>query len=154
MRWEQGRAEIDALIAGGEIERVHSDRAAADELLRQARSHLKSSMAIAESDPAGAYSLLYDGARKALAAVLANEGLRATSRGGHLAVYRAVQAQLDPPMGNVLKPFDRMRRRRNVVEYSASSQGEIDGVELGEDAIKAELIVDAAHKVLDGMSPF
>lgn len=35
----------------------------------------------------------------ALTAVLENQGLRPTSRGGHIAPYAAVAAQLDPPLG-------------------------------------------------------
>ena len=53
--------------------------------------------------------------RKACAALLAAHGLRATSRGGHLAVQRAVIAMHD--RAEVLRPFDRVRRRRNEVEY-------------------------------------
>ncbi|CQD02042.1 hypothetical protein BN000_00095 [Mycobacterium europaeum] len=37
MRWNQGRSKIDALIADGAIERVQPDRAAADQLLAEAR---------------------------------------------------------------------------------------------------------------------
>ena len=154
MRWNQGRSEVEMMIVSGEIERVHPDRNAADKLLDEARSHLRSVDAIVDSDAAGAYSLLYDAARKALAAVLENEGLRATSRGGHLAVYRAVRAQLDPPMGRTLQPFDRMRRRRNAVEYGANTQAPVTVEEIREDAVKAQSIVDAAHQVLDKMSPF
>jgi hypothetical protein len=44
----------------------------------------------------GGYALAYDGARKALTAILENEGLRPTTRGGHLAVFEAVRAQLGP----------------------------------------------------------
>jgi hypothetical protein len=39
---------------------------------------------------------VYDAAGKAFNAVLENEGLRTTSRGGHIAVLDAVSAQLDP----------------------------------------------------------
>src|SRR5439155_23310546 len=76
-----------------------------------------SAQTIMAVDPVGAYQLLYDAARKALSAVLENQGLRATSRGGHIAVFDAVMAQLHPPLGQVLRPFDRMRRRRNEAEY-------------------------------------
>jgi hypothetical protein len=154
MRWKQGREQVEALIVAKEIERVHPDRDAADRLLDEARSHLGSAALIADSDAAGAYSLVYDAARKALAAVLENEGLRATSRGGHIAVYNAVRAQLDPPMGRTLEPFDRMRRRRNAVEYSASTQGAVVVEEIDEDSVKAQAIVDTAARVLDQMSPY
>jgi hypothetical protein len=105
------------MIARGELERVPASREHAELLLAQARQHLDSAQTIAEPDPAGAYQLLYDAARKALAAVLENEGLRATSRGGHIVVREAVSAQLDPPLGGILRPFDRLRRRRNQAEY-------------------------------------
>jgi hypothetical protein len=76
--------------------------------LLKAHHHLSAVQAIVTIDPVGAYQLLYDSARKALAAVLENEGLRATSRGGHIAVLDAVSAQLDPPLGPILRPFDRL----------------------------------------------
>lgn len=154
MRWNQGRSKIDALIADGAIERVQPDRVAADQLLDEARNHLQSSTAIAGSDAAGAYSLVYDAARKALAAVLENQGLRATRAGGHIAVYEAVRAQLDPPMGRTIAPFDRMRRRRNAVEYSSATQPAVVAEEISEDSDKAQAIVDAAATVLDEMSPY
>ena len=137
MRWQQGRDALDAMLARGELERVPPSRDHADLLPLQARRHVASAGAIAGSDPAGAYQLLYDAARKALAAVLENQGVRATSRGGHIAVRDAVTAQLDPPLGGALRPFDRLRRRRNQVEYPSA----------------AAPSVDVAAKVLDQMSP-
>ena len=88
-----------------------------------------------------------------VAAVLENQGLRATSRGGHIAVREAVSAQLDPPLGGVLRPFDRLRRRRNQVEYPSSAAPTVSGEEIERDAPKVEQIVDVAAKVLDEMSP-
>ena len=58
-----------------------------------------------------------DAARIALTDVLENQALRPTSHGDHIAPYSAVVAQLDPPIGAVLRPFDRMRRTRNRAEY-------------------------------------
>jgi hypothetical protein len=153
MRWQQGRAALDTMIARGELERVPASRQHADLLLAQARRHLASADAIADSDPAGAYQLLYDAARKALAAVLENQGVRATSRGGHLAVRDAVSAQLDPPLGGVLRPFDRLRRRRNQVEYPSSEAPTVTAEEVDRDLPKVGQILDLADKVLDQMSP-
>ena len=154
MRWQQGRDAVEAMIARRELEPVPASRDHADLLLSQARRHLASAGAIAEDDPAGAYQLLYDGARKALAAVLENQGLRATSRGGHIAVREAVSAQLDPPLGVVLRPFDRMRRRRNQVEYPSAAAPAITAEEVTRDLPKVEEILAVAVKVLDEMSPF
>lgn len=153
MRWQQGREALEGMIARGELERVPASRDHADLLLSQARHHLASAGAIAESDPAGGYQLLYDAARKALAAVLENQGVRATSRGGHIAVREAVSAQLDPPLGGVLRPFDRLRRRRNQVEYPSSTAPAVDADEVGRDVPKVEQIIDVAARVLDQMSP-
>jgi hypothetical protein len=113
MRWNQGRATIDKLIAEGELQRVPPSREHADQLLVQAHKDLASTELLHDSNPKRAYESLYDAARMALTAVLENQGLRPTSRGGHIAPYSAVAAQLDPPMGAVLRPFDRMRRMRN-----------------------------------------
>ncbi|SFJ77336.1 hypothetical protein SAMN05216275_11274 [Streptosporangium canum] len=107
-----------------------------------------------ESDPIGAYQLLYDAARKALCAVLENQGLRASSRGGHIAVYEAVGAQLDPPLGQSLRPFDRMRRRRNEAEYPRLGSPRFSADDVRADMAKVEAIVEIATKVIDQMQPF
>src|SRR5882672_4326859 len=99
MSWEQGRAVVDRLISRSEVQRVPASRAHADLLTSQANQHLVAAQAIVAIDPTGAYQLMYDAARKALNAVLENQGLRVTSRGGHVAVLAAVSAQLDPPLG-------------------------------------------------------
>lgn len=153
MRWQQGREVLDGMMARAELERVPASREHANLLLLQARHHLTSVQVIAVSDPAGAYQLLYDAARKALAAVLENQGVRATSRGGHIAVRDAVGAQLDPPLGGVLRPFDRLRRRRNQVEYPSSSAPLINTDDVQRDLPKVERILDLAERVLDEMSP-
>lgn len=119
MRWEQGRAEIERLLEAKHLQQVPASREHADRLLAQARRHLASAASTAEDDPEGAYALLYDAARKALWAILENQGLRPTSSGGHLAAYNAVRAQLDPPMGRQLRPYDRMRRHRRDAEIPA-----------------------------------
>ena len=117
-RWEQGRAEIDGLLVSRRLERVPASREQADRLIAQARNHLVSAAAIASTDPEGGYAMVYDAARKALAAVLENQGLRVTSASGHhQALYDAVAAQLDPPMGAKLRPFLRMKQSRRGAEY-------------------------------------
>jgi hypothetical protein len=105
VRWNQGRATIGKLIADGELQRVPPSREHADQLITQARKDLSSAELRRDINPKRAYESLYDAARMALTAVLENQGLRATSRGGHIAPYSAVTAQLDPPMGTVLRPF-------------------------------------------------
>ena len=154
MRWQQGRASLEGMLGRAELERVPASRDHAEVLLDQARRHLSSAQAIADSDAAGAYQLLYDAARKALAAVLENQGLRATSRGGHIAVREAVSAQLDPPLGAMLRPFDRIRRRRNQAEYPAADNPTFHSDEIARDLPKVREMVELSARVLDQMSPF
>jgi hypothetical protein len=87
MKWDQGRATIERMLADGELQRVPPSREQADYLLAQARSHAHSAATVCEDDPEGGYALAYDAARKALAAIRENQGLRATSRGGHIAIW-------------------------------------------------------------------
>lgn len=154
MKWQQGRDRIEGMLTRGELERVPASRQHADLLLSQAHRHVESAQAIAASDSAGAYQLMYDAARKALSAILENQGLRATSRGGHIAVLDAVSAQLDPPLGTIFRPFDRLRRRRNQAEYPGSGQPGFSTEDVKRDLPKVQQMVDAAIKVLDEMSPF
>jgi hypothetical protein len=133
---------------------VPASRDHADRLILQACKHLASADEIGDDDPAGGHTLVYDAARKALTAVLENQGLRPTTRGGHLAVYDAARAQLDPPMGQVLRPFDRMRRQRHNAEYPPTDAPQISADDVREDAIKAVAIVELGERVLDQMSPF
>ena len=154
MRWVQGRTVIEQMLSAGDLQRVPASREHAVRLLEQARRHVSSTQNAAVAAPEGAYALLYDAARKALTAILENQGLRPTSRGGHLAVYHAIRAQLDPPMGRVLLPFDRMRRRRHDVEYPPAGAPELRPEDVTEDVPKVTALLDLAQRVLDEMSPF
>lgn len=154
MRWDQGRGEVDALLARGHLQRVVASRDHADLLVRQARAHLAAAAAVAEFDPPGAYALAYDAARKALTAILENQGVRPTRSGGHLAAFHAVRAQLVPPMADVLSPFDRIRRTRNETEYPAGDRPELTADDVLEDQAICQAIVQLADRVLDQMSPF
>jgi hypothetical protein len=145
---------VDALPKAGDLERVSPSDEHAAELLRQARQHLASARSIGDDDPAGAVQLTYDAARKALCAILENQGLRPTSQGGHVAALEAVKAQLDPPLGRVLRPVDRLRRQRNDVEYHSRDVPLPTPEEAKEDIVKAEDILDLGARVLDQMSPY
>lgn len=154
MRWQQGRSTIDGLLSRGELERVSPNREHADVLIGQAGLHIVAAKSIVEQDAVGAFQLLYDAARKSLCAVLENQGLRGTSRGGHIAVAEAVCAQLDPPLGPIVRPFDRMRRRRNDAEYPRPDVPGFIAADVLADVEKVERIRDAAARVLDEMSAY
>jgi hypothetical protein len=133
---------------------VPPNREHADQLLVQARKDLASAELLLDANPKRAYESLYDAARMALTAVLENEGLRPTSRGGHIAPYAAVAAQLDPPMGATLRPFDRMRRTRNRSEYPSFTTPDVAPDNVRADIPVAASIVDVCGSVLDEMSPY
>lgn len=154
MRWNQGRSQVDRLIADGELQRAPANREHADQLLVQARKDLASAELLLDTNPKRAYESIYDAARMALTAVLENQGLRPTSRGGHIAPYTAVSAQLDPPMGAVLRPFDRMRRTRNRSEYPSFTTPDVTPDNVRADLPIAAAIVEVCEGVLDQMSPF
>lgn len=153
-KWNQGREVVQRFLDSGELQRVEVDREHAASLLRQARAHLKSSLRCQKDDLEGAYTLLYDAARKSLVALLEVQGLRPTSQGGHLVVFEAVIAQLQPPMGSVINPFNRMRRTRRVAEYPQSIDRDIAQTDVREDLEKAEEIVKLAEKLIRELPPF
>jgi uncharacterized protein (UPF0332 family) len=120
MTWQPGRDRIAELLEKGELQQVTADTAMAQLLLDDARRHLDSAAAASASgDLSGAYLLAYDALRKSAASLLAIQGLRATSRGGHIAIQEAVVAQFGPTV-RILRSFSRIRRARNSFEYPST----------------------------------
>lgn len=152
MKWDQGRSVVDQMLDARHLQRVPANRDLSDRYIEQARTARDSARQVSGHDPRSAYCLLYDAARFALTAILENQGLRPTERGGHLAVYDAVLAQLDPPMGNIIRPFNEMRRIRHSVEY-----GDVyipDEHDLVDTYPLVEEIINMAVRVLDSMPVF
>jgi len=113
VRWKRGEAEVEQLLARLELEVVAGAMANGAPLLAQARKTAASAAALNPSDAHSAFVLAYDAARFACNALLAQQGLRATTTGGHYAVERAVRAQF----GDGFRAFGDLRRRRNELEY-------------------------------------
>jgi HEPN domain-containing protein len=148
MSWEAGSERIQELISSGELGQVPPDLELARRMLSDAGRHLATAVA-AEStgDLSGAYQLAYDALRKSAASLLEAQGLRATSRGGHIAVQDAAIAQFGSSI-RALRSFSRLRRARNSFEYpSTETPGPSeDDVK---DAIRvAREVNDAAGKIL------
>jgi uncharacterized protein (UPF0332 family) len=122
--WQPGRDKVAGLLEGGELEQVAADVELAQRLLEDTRRHLTSAAAAASGqDLSGAYQLAYDAFRKSASSLLAAQGLRATSHGGHIAIQDAVMAQFGSSV-TAFRPFARIRRSRNTFEYpSATSPG-------------------------------
>jgi hypothetical protein len=157
MSWERGRGDIERLIAGGELERMTRSAEVGARLLADAEAHITLASRGIEDDPAGALQLSYDAARKASAALLAVQGLRATTRGGHVAVIDAVKAQFNERGGmEIFSRLHALRRRRNRTEYP-----DLDSPGVNEDDARqaldtARAVVDAAKRLLDSgrLDPF
>jgi hypothetical protein len=64
--WPTCVEAVKQMLASGNLQKVAPSREAATTFLDAAERHLESALAVTESDPDGAYSLLYDAARKAL----------------------------------------------------------------------------------------
>ena len=102
-----------------------------------------------------AHTNAYDALGKSAASLLEAQELRATSRGGHIAVQGAVIAQFGSSI-RALRSFSRLRRARNSFEYpSTETPGPSeDDVK---DAIRvAAEVNDAVGKVLESgiLSPW
>ncbi|HEY0891169.1 MAG TPA: hypothetical protein VGE38_16315 [Nocardioides sp.] len=106
MSWHKGAATIEDLLDQGHLERVEANPDEATYLVDRARTHLETAARNMEADPEIAYDALYAAARKALTALLRQQGLRPTQKGGHEAVIQAAEAQLVPPAGPILRPYD------------------------------------------------
>lgn len=154
MTWPKGADTVEALVESGELERVEASKDLARSILDDARRHLASARAISATDPLGAYALAYDAGRKALSAILEAQGLRATSKGGHIVLFDAAMAQFDPPLGGIIRPFNRMRARRNQVEYASTSNPIITSDEVLGDIPKSQDLLDLADKVLPQLDRF
>ncbi|MHA6694021.1 HEPN domain-containing protein [Homoserinimonas sp. A520] len=150
-RWEQGRADIDELLARQSLDRVTASRELADAMLGQAELHLDSARLLSTTDAPGSFQLAYDAARKSLAAILANQGLRAKGAGAHATLYQAARAQLHPPLGPAIDSFDWMRRLRNATEYPDLDKPIANLADVEEAIPAAQKIVETARRVLDQM---
>lgn len=121
MTWQPGRDKIAELLDAAELQQVTADRRVAQLLLDDAGRHLATAAAASSSgDLSGAYQLAYDALRKSAASLLAEQGLRATSRGGHIAIQEAAQAQFGSTV-RALRSFGRIRRARNNFEYPSTT---------------------------------
>jgi hypothetical protein len=101
-----------------------------------------------ESDPEAAYTLAYDVARKSATALLAHQGLRPTTTGGHLAVVDVMRAQFPGVPG--LMSLDRLRRRRNQAEYPDPAGYDPITVEEADEAIRAAATcIESTERLLE-----
>ncbi len=157
MTWRRGAAEVQRLLDAGELEQVAPSGDVAGLLIADAEAHLRLAGKGTEDDPAGALQLAYDAARKSSAALLAVQGLRATTRGGHIAVLDAVRAQFGGGRGKpVFDRINRLRRRRNATEYPSPDSPAVTTEDAKDALAVARETVEAVKQLLESgrLGPF
>src|SRR6202050_906466 len=150
MRWSVGEAAIERLLAAGHLERVQGAQAGGTSWLDRARRGLEAAQVLAETAPDSSVVLAYDAARQACVALLAQQGLRPTTAGGHKAVDDAIRAQF----GASLRAFGGLRRRRNELEYPDYPTEKASAGEATEALQTASEIIDAAARLLPNLGFF
>ena len=149
-RWKRGESDVEALLAAGELQKLTGAAANGERLLEKAAVTLRTARSAVETDPDSAFVLAYDAARQALTALLAHQGLRPTTKGGHYAVERAVRAQFGPGF----RQFGALRRRRNELEYPERPGDDATQDEASAAIENAEAILTAAQDLLDQFGLF
>lgn len=141
-----GREVLD-LIAEGRLERVPRNGRQAGRMLQAAALHLESADVRATADPSGSYALVYDAARKSVAAHMLFHGLRPTSRpGAHAATVTYAEHELAGIVGaGHVAHLDRMRRTRHDSEYE---ERPVTEQEVRNDHAHAAAIVQAIVRAL------
>jgi len=147
LRWLPNDQGIGYLVERGRLDRVVPSRRAGEHLVDEARRHLVSSQMLAGTDDMSmAFVAAYDAARKALAAVLAVQGLRARGgEGGHTVMLDAVRPQF-PDQRRELQRFDWLRTIRNNIEYPDLSTPAVTIVDVTQAHAAATQIVDIAGR--------
>jgi hypothetical protein len=149
-RWLKGAETIEKLVHANDLQRVQGADANGEPLLLKASRSLASAHALSRDDPDSSFTLAYDAARFACTALLAQQGLRPTSQGGHYAVEQAMRAQF----GDGFRTFGALRRRRNELEYPSAANVGTEPDELADAHRDAARIVEAAGRLLPGLSFF
>jgi len=150
MRWSQGQAVVERLIADRHIQQVTGAQADCSPWLERARRTVETATAIAADDPDSAYVLAYDAARQACGGLLARQGLRPTTSGGHYAVEETIRAQFGP----VFRAFGTLRRRRNELEYPTSPADRADHGEALHAVQITRQLIDAVQRLLPELGIF
>jgi len=149
-RWAPGEADIEAQIVAGDLQQLSGDAANGERLLAKATVTLRTARSATASDPDSAVVLAYDASRQALTALLAQQGLRPTAKGGHYAVELATRAQF----GSGFRQFGALRRRRNELEYPERPGDQAASDEASEAVERAQAIIAAAEGLLEQLGLF
>ncbi len=142
-----GGDAIEEMISEGLIEGVKRDRPAALAELGMAKAHLGSVERVLKTDPALAYTALYDAARKAVSAEMRHRGVRAIGQTGlHVKTFLYARRMfVGLGIDDALGSLERMRRNRHGSEYSVSV---ITASQVRRDLPNAQAIVAKIEELL------
>jgi HEPN domain-containing protein len=141
---------VEGLVAAADLQKLTGGAANGHRLMQKAATTLETARSAIERDPDSAFVLSYDASRQALTALLAHQGLRPTTKGGHYAVERAIRAQF----GAGFRQFGALRRRRNELEYPERPGDDATNVEASEAVESAQAIITAAEGLVDQLGLF
>jgi hypothetical protein len=150
MRWSVGEAAVERLLEQGHIEHVDGAKADGGSWLDRAQRSLGAARIVAEQAPDSCIVLAYDAARQACVGLLAQQGLRPTTSGGHYAIEETIRAQF----GTSLRAFGGLRRRRNELEYPLYPTEEASALEATEALQIADEIISAVAQLLTNLDFF
>jgi len=150
MTWQRGSADVDRLLADGKLERISGNSADGRSLLQSAARLIESARRECQVNPEAAYVLSYDAARKACAALLAQQGLRTASGGHHVTTELVVRAQFGGPFD----AFGMLRRRRTEIEYPRFPGDDVSSEEATEALRAAQSILQASSALRDELPLF
>lgn len=148
--WTRGEATIREFLDKGRLQRVTGEMTDGHAWLDKAGRILTTSAAIADDDPESGLILGYDAGRHVGTGLLAQQGLRPTTDGGHVAVVRSVVAQFNGPF----TALDRLRRRRNDLQYPSFPGDLIDPGEVRAAVTTVQGFLDAATVLLPELGLF
>jgi hypothetical protein len=149
-RWQRGEAEIERMLAGGELQVLTVAAADGEQWLSKARRTLTTATGAVDTDPDSAFTLAYDAARFACTALLAQQGLRPTTRGGHYVVEIAVRSQF----GASFDRYGGLRRQRNDIEYPLIATARLMPNDARSAIAVATELIDAAEQLLPHLGIF
>lgn len=148
--WTRGNEKINALLREGSLDKIGGETASGEDGLKKAQRRLATAEAIKADDPESALLLAYEAVHTAGFALLAQQGLRPTRTGGHLAVEHALNAQFGGPM----RKYGWLRTARHHDMYPAFPGERVDPGELAEALNDATAILDATAKILPELTMF
>jgi len=154
--WPHGRAEVEALLRGRRLEQVPPSTDNARALITKARQHLVTAEAVAPTDPDIGMDALHNANRKALEAVLLDQGLRTTRDGGHTAPYEAAKAQLRTTARTArpeLFVYEVVRRLRHGADY-ASYELRLAASDVADNLEDSRALVEICARLVGSMPAF